>query len=230
MFMGNISHEPIRKIGLGTTSLTGLISSTKTNRNHAFESSLERDFIKIIDFDRNVNHYCEQPVTIEYMNDSNYRQYTPDFLVHYRETTNMKPLLCEIKYRKDIKENWNVLKPKFKAAIEYSKKNNWNFKIITEIEIRTQYLKNIRFLENYKKEKIDKNGFLTGIDENDFNILTYNMDKIKITTPEELVLMSSTNKYKQAEFLYVIWYLVANNWVKCDLNFPLSIKSEIWVD
>jgi hypothetical protein len=228
--MENILHEPTRKIGLGTTSLTGLISGTKTNRNHAFESSLERDFIKIIDFDYNVYHYCEQPVTIEYMSDSNYRQYTPDFLVHYRESTNMKPLLCEIKYRKDIKENWSVLKPKFRAAIEYSKKNNWNFKIITEVEIRTQYLKNISFLENYKKEKVDKNGFLSGIDENDFNILTYNIDKIKITTPEELALMSSSNKYKQAEFLYVIWYLVANNWVKCDLNFPLTIKSEIWVD
>ena len=228
--MESVLHNPTRKIGLGTCSLTGLVAGTKNSRNHAFESSLERDFIKIIDYNYNVHHYCEQPVTIEYINDSNHRRYTPDFLVYYRENMKLKPTLFEIKYRKDLKENWSVLKPKFRAAIEYSKKKNWNFKIITEVEIRTQYLDNIRFLENYKKEKIDKNGFLSGIDDNDFNILTYNIDKIKITTPEELMLMSSNNKYKQAEFLYVIWYLVANNWIKCDLNYPLSIKSEIWVD
>ena len=56
------------------------------------------------------------------------------------------------------------------------------------------------------------------------------MNEIKITTPEELMIMSSSNKDKQAELLYTIWYLVANFWVKCDLSKPLTIKSEIWVD
>ena len=227
--MRKLIEKPIRNIGMGTSSLRGKISSSKTNRQHKFESSLERDFIEIVDFNDNVKHYCEQPVTIEYKLDGVSHYYTPDFIVYYNSKT-IKPLLCEIKHRKDLKKNWNELKPKFKAAIQYASNNNWRFKIITEKEIRNQYLENIKFLSNYKEDKIDRLGFLTGINEIDFKLLRFNMEEIKITTPEELMFMSTSNKEKQAELLYTIWYLVANFWVKCDLSKPLTIKSEIWVD
>jgi hypothetical protein len=227
--MEKIIESPVRNIGMGYSSLRGKIVSKKTNRQHKFESSLERDFLEIIDFDNNVLNYCEQPVTIEYKLSGVTHYYTPDFIV-YCNSKNVKPLLCEIKYRKDLKKNWQELKPKFKAAIEYASNKNWRFKIITEKEIHNQYLVNIKFLSNYKEEKIDKLGFLTGIDENDFNLLRFHINEIKITTPEELMLMCSSNREKQAELLYTIWYLVTNNWVKCDLSKPLTIKSEIWVD
>ena len=227
--MKKLIENPKRDIGIGTSSLRGKIPSSKTNRQHKFESSLERDFIEIIDFNNSVKHYCEQPVTIEYKLDGVTYYYTPDFIVYYNSKS-IKPLLCEIKYRKDLKKNWKELKPKFKAAIEYTRKNNWRFKIITEKEIRNQYLENAKFLNNYKENKIDRLGFLTGINEIDFKLLMFNIEEIKITTPEELMMMSSSNKEKQGEFLYTIWYLVANFWIKCDLSKPLTIKSEIWVD
>lgn len=226
--MENFIQNPVRNIGMGHTSLRGKLTSGKTNRQHKFESSLERDFLEIIDFDDKVLHYCEQPLTIEYKVSGKTYYYTPDFIVYYTNK-DIKPLLCEIKYRKDLKKNWLELKPKFKAAIDYASSKNWRFKIITEKEIRNQYLVNIKFLSNYKEEKIDKLGFLTGIDENDFDLLRFNINEIKMTTPEELMLMSSSNREKQAELLYTIWYLVANNWIKCDLRKPLTIKSEIWV-
>lgn len=227
--MENFIKEPVRKIGLGTTSLRGKIPSLKTNRQHNFESGLERDFLQTIDFDSKVEYYCEQPITIEYKLDGINHFYTPDVLVYYKDNKKYKPTLYEIKYRKNLKENWNEFRPKFKAAIEYAHSKNWRFKILTEKEIYTQHLENIKFLSNYREKIVDKKGFLTGIDETDFNLLRFHLDQIKETTPEELMLMASSNKEKQLELLYTIWYLVANNWCNCDLSKPLTIQSEIWV-
>jgi len=48
----------------------------------AFESSLERDFLLLLDFDPEVVLYEEQPVTINYHDDQGRRRrYTPDVLV-----------------------------------------------------------------------------------------------------------------------------------------------------
>ena len=116
--MENFIENPVRNIGMGHTSLRGKLTSGKTNRQHKFESSLERDFLEIIDFDYKVLHYCEQPVTIEYKVSGKTYYYTPDFIVYYTDK-DIKPLLCEIKYRKDLKKSWLELKPKFKAAIDY---------------------------------------------------------------------------------------------------------------
>jgi hypothetical protein len=81
------------------------------------------------------------------------RTYTPDVLAIYQEESK-PPLLIEVKYRSDIKKNWIELKPKFKAAIAFSKTMGWRFKILTEIEIRTPYMKNAHFLFPYVRQQI----------------------------------------------------------------------------
>src|SRR5947208_8398615 len=50
-----------------------------------FESSLERDFLLLLDFDPDVEFYEEQPVKITYHDDRGRRRtYTPDVFVRYR--------------------------------------------------------------------------------------------------------------------------------------------------
>src|SRR5437868_5438583 len=97
---------PSRKIPPSRRSLTGLVASQKSprlslvpspparpsqlgagqpqpqTRMKGFESSLERDFFILLDFDLNVDRYEEQPVRIEYRDgDGRLRTYTPDVLV-----------------------------------------------------------------------------------------------------------------------------------------------------
>jgi hypothetical protein len=60
--------------------------------------------------------------------------------------------------------------------------------------------------------------------------LLFLIEEINHTTPEELMLMASSNKEKQAEILYTIWYMIANHYVLCDFSKPLTIQSEIWVN
>lgn len=97
---------PVRKIPTNRRSITGLVSSRKNDRMTGFESSLERDFLLLLDFDRNVERYEEQPVTIRYRDrEGKRRTYTPDVLVLYRQNLTGRdtcPLLCEVKYRADL--------------------------------------------------------------------------------------------------------------------------------
>jgi hypothetical protein len=145
----------IRKIPLNRRSLTGLVASRSQGRMVASESSLERDFYILLDFDLNVNKYIEQPLSVEYRDmEGHERTYTPDVLVYYRDdiipAKLMKPMLCEVKYRRDLFENWKEHKPKMCAGRAYARERGWQFKIITECEARIPYLENAKFLRQYQ--------------------------------------------------------------------------------
>jgi len=216
--------KPVRKIGTSHISLRGVLPSEKNNTINTFESSLERDYLKILEFDNLVHEYVEQPIEILYKDGEFERRYTPDVLIYYREdlksSSEYSPLLVEVKYRNDIKENWAELKPKFKAAISYAKQKGWRFKVLTEREIRTTYLENVKFLLPFKKKKI--------VDSNDSILLLDWIKKLDITTPDEILAAAARDRYKQAELLYSLWILVALEMIGCDLFIPLTMKSEIW--
>jgi len=57
---------PVRTIPKNYRSLTGLVPNTRTQSMTAFESSLERDFLLLLDFDPDVECFEEQPVKIIY--------------------------------------------------------------------------------------------------------------------------------------------------------------------
>ena len=137
-----------RKIGYTYSSVSGHYAFRK-EKSIAFESTLERDLLTILEFNSSVFDVTEQPITIEYIN-KNSREvtYTPDFLVLFNdpnELTNItsvsrKPLLIEVKPRDILIKKWNILKPKFQIATNYAKSNDMKFKIFDETRIRTPYL------------------------------------------------------------------------------------------
>jgi hypothetical protein len=117
----------------------------------AFESSLERDFLLLLDFDPDVEFFEEQPVKIVYHDASRRRRtYTPDVLVRYRTdpppARHTKPLLCEVKYRDDLRQHWTDYRPKFRAAGRYAQQRGWRFRLVTERHVRTPYLDNVKSL------------------------------------------------------------------------------------
>ena len=58
----------VRTIPKNYQNLTGLMSSTKAD-GAFFESTLERDFLTIIEFDTNVQSYDVQPVSIPWIDE-----------------------------------------------------------------------------------------------------------------------------------------------------------------
>ena len=214
----------VRKINKSHVSLTGIVHSKKNGVHNEFESSLEQDLIYRLEFDYNIKSFDEQPVTIEYKGeDGKNRRYTPDFLVTYRKDIEpakwFKPMLCEVKYREELKENWKKYKPKFKAANEYAAQNDWTFKILTEVEIRNDYLYNAKFLLPYKNATIDM-GLITTL----HNAMT----ELVQTTPNELIQFASRDKNRRAELLYTLWLMVACGDIRCDLSRRITMNTEIW--
>ncbi|GAB3636707.1 TnsA endonuclease N-terminal domain-containing protein [Hymenobacter arcticus] len=179
-----------------------------------------------MEFDNRVESFCEQPVTIEYVHKGLLRHYTPDVLVYYRAdlegTQATRPQLCEVKYRADLKQNWAELKPRFMAALHYAARRGWQFKLMTEREIRTDYLVNVRFLLNYL-------GAHAQVTQMDQGLLMSLMRDIRLTTAEELLLMATADRAKRAELLYTLWHLVAVGLIHCDLTIELSLQTELWI-
>jgi hypothetical protein len=58
---------PVRKIPKNYRGVTGLVASELNAKQTAFESTLERDFMLLVEFDPNVLSYEEQPVRIDYL-------------------------------------------------------------------------------------------------------------------------------------------------------------------
>ena len=213
----------VRKIPTNRRSLTGLVASRKNDRMVASESSLERDFMLLLDFDRTVERYEEQPVKIDYRDaKGRKRTYTPDILVHYRQNLPPEkpstPLLCEVKYRKDLFEHWKENKPKMRAGRAYAREQGWRFRIITEREVRTPYLENARFLRQYQRITPSAT---------DQELLLETLRELREAAPESVLLAIHHDPLKRAELLPTLWHLLAVGTIEADLTQPLNMRSPL---
>lgn len=178
----------------------------------------------LADFDPAVLSYEEQPVRIDYLStDGKARHYTPDILVTYRQTLDAtifrSPLLAEIKYRCDLFAHWQELKPKFRAARRYAKEQGWVFKIMTEVEIRTPYLKNVKFLRQYQRRPINLA---------EAKLLLQQVSQLPSTDPERLLTSLCQDAHERAQLLPTLWRLVAERKIGANLHQPLTMRSRLW--
>lgn len=213
---------PVRKIPLNHQSITGVFPSIKSVGSAHFESSLERDFFTILDFDNAVESFEVQPVKIQYLDNSNVsRTYTPDVLVEYRKPKKKGAMviLYEVKYRTDLRTNWPDWKCKFRAAYAYAKRKGWTFKIVTDKEIRRPYLNNAKFLRKYD----------TPITDPRFETVFSIAIDLRQTTPNALLQALSADFSNQAECMHLIWQMIARRYLMADLTQPLSMDSRIWL-
>jgi hypothetical protein len=215
----------VRKIRANYRSVTGLVADHQSARSTAYESSLERDFIKHLLFNKNVLAHEEQPLTIDFTDTSGKaRRYTPDLLISYRKdlalTKDWRPLLAEVKYRSDLFQHWAELKPKFRAARAYAKERSWDFAIVTEQELRTSYLTNITFLLEFRKHSVDQ--VLT-------EVLLEAMARVSPTTPARVLSFLANDATQKATLLPTLWQLIANGYIGTDLEKRLTMSSPIWL-
>lgn len=215
---------PIRKIPKNYRNVTGLSSSAKADGTASFESTLERDLLIILEFDLNVQQFEVQPVEINWIDSSGKsRRYTPDVLIEYRRdiapAKHLIPLLCEVKYREDLRKDWIDLRPKLRAGIQYAKKHGWRFKIFTEKEIRTPYLDNARFLLTYMRQELNPAHA---------ELLLGRLSEMRETDPDSLVKAIFRDRWTSAELLPALWHLIANRQIGTDFGLPLNMFSRIW--
>jgi hypothetical protein len=185
----------------------------------AFESTLERDFLKRIGFSTDVQSITPQPAKIDFVapNGRPY-QYTPDYLVQFRDSAGLRPLLVEVKPELEWRENWRQWLPKWKAAWRYAKARGWQFHIYDESRIRDQLLDNILYLERFRH--------------------------LDFAPEESAWVVKNIREMGSAPFHYVvarhfqgseavgvshIWHLVATRQLDCDIRRPLDDFIHLWV-
>jgi len=214
----------VRQIRANYRSVTGLVAADQTARSTAYESTLERDFIKHLLFNKNVLEHEEQPLTLDFTDTGKKRRYTPDLLIYYRKeavtTKDWLPLLAEVKYRSDLFQHWAELSPKFRAARAYARERTWDFAVVTERELRTPYLTNITFLLEFRKHSVDQ--VLT-------EVLLEAMARMSPATPARVLTFLSNDATQKATLLPTLWQLIANGYIGTDLEQRLTMSSPIWL-
>jgi len=216
-----------RKIGYTYGSVSGYFAFRK-QKSIAFESTLERDLLTLLEFNSSVADVIEQPLTIEYINHNGRAvTYTPDFLVDFKENDASlinkprKPLLIEVKPREKLQKHFKELKAKFKIGIQYAHANDMIFKIYDESKIKTPYLKNIIFLKRYKN--------LIYSTEEEENILAY-VNSCGSLSVEEILEYLFVSKEQKLIALGHIWNLLSSKKLLCDFSTPLCKLTIVWAN
>lgn len=214
---------PVRKIPKNYLSVTGSFASRKNRRMLGFESPLERDYMILLEFDDTVERFEEQPVRIAVPRAKGRTvQYVPDILIHYLNPAGAKPkkpLLAEVKTRRDLERNKDKYAPKFAAAKAHAKALDWQFKVINDADIRVAKLPNLKFLREYhlispEPEHIQR--VLDGIEEAGGWVEL-----------EDLLTVLCKDDHDRLVMLPVIWHLVATRLIDVDLDKPFTDRTPL---
>lgn len=214
-----IPHAPARPLRLSRRSLTGHVALAGGG-TASFESSLERDWILVLDFDPSVSHIQVQPFSLTYRNGSQSRRYTPDVLAVYSQPMDEATVVYEVKPWEELNNNWPKYRPRFKAAVRHCRSHGWRFKILTERQIRTPLLENAKFLRRYRNLP----GQPVAVEQ-----LLYTMRALGRTTPQGLLAASYWVEEAQMVALPILWQLIATRRIEANLSAPLTMSTPIWL-
>lgn len=121
-----------------------------------YESLLEHDFCVNLEFDRSVERYESQPLTIEYRRASGRRCVGHlDYLVVHYIDTGLRPAIVDVKTESELSKRWDELEPRFKAACKHAHTSGMLYHIRSERRIRTPFFYNVRRLLRYLREDPD---------------------------------------------------------------------------
>lgn len=214
---------PVRKIPKNYLSVTGVFSSVKNGKSLGYESLLERDLMILLEFDDAVERFEEQPVKIPVVvNGKKVRPYTPDILIHYHPLSSGKtprPVLGEVKDTSDLKKNKAKYAPKFEAASLYAHERDWDWRIFTEKDIRTDYLGNLKFLREYHSVEPD----LEMLNE----VISYMLSSHGPASLESLLKELCPTDDRQLHIVPAIWHLLATKRIVANLKKPLDMKTKL---
>ncbi|MBS0657264.1 MAG: TnsA endonuclease N-terminal domain-containing protein [Verrucomicrobia bacterium] len=219
----------VRKIPVSRRTITGRHALQRLKVSVPFESLLERDFLQLMDFDRDVTAVEGQPVCVTWKDASGKaRRYTPDFLVTFRPKRQLwpsrqpgkaKPWLVEVKPREEVWKNFARYRPAFRAATEYARRNGWLFHILDESRIRSGRLENARVLLPFMMKSSDSDrcrALLTVLERFEDGL-----------TAEQLLVATCSDRINQALLIPNLWNLVGWRNIETDLSQPLTMKSRL---
>ncbi|MHB1568153.1 MAG: TnsA-like heteromeric transposase endonuclease subunit [Solirubrobacteraceae bacterium] len=144
--------EPVRIPGVYQRQrhMPGRWFSTTVGRFLEYESLLERDWMLLLDFDREVEWICEQPLRLRYVSDGRRVSHVPDLLVWRLGA----PEVC------DVKSDERLDDPTFRAQVEATglacAEAGIGYRVLSEPD--QQLLANVRWLTGFRERPPDPDG------------------------------------------------------------------------
>jgi hypothetical protein len=127
----------------------------------------------------------------------------------------------DVKFRDDLRENWAHLKPRLRAACQYARGNGKIYRLRSEVEIRDDFLPQATFLYRFLRHVEPVERYLSCFREA--------LETDRVGTPDSL-LTSCFRETERADALPTLWYMVANRQIRANLNRPLTMLTELWLD
>ena len=228
---GTLFGGPARILRPSRYAVAGRVATAKAQASQEAESTLEHDLLQLLEFDRRVETYASQPITLRWRDSQGAHRYTPDVAVRYRpaaqrQDPRLRTTVIEVKPRVVLQRDWTTLRPKFRAAIAWCRDRDMAFRILTEQEIRTPYLDNVRFLLRFRGREVDE-----GIAPEDVRPkrLREALATLRTSTPRVLLQAVASNEQEQADYLPWLWRLVDRGSIGCDLHERLTMTSPLWM-
>jgi hypothetical protein len=144
--------EPVRTPGVYQRQrhMPGRWFSTTARRCLEYESLLERDWMLLMDFDREVEWICEQPLRLRYLRDGRPVSHVPDLLVWRLGA----PELCDVKSQARLED------PTFQAQVGATglacAEAGVGYRVLSEPD--PQLLANVRWLAGFRERPPDPDG------------------------------------------------------------------------
>ena len=205
--------HPVREIKPTRRSVSGVYPFRK-QYSLAYESSLERDFIVLQEFDSSVIEVIAQPIKIPFLLKRRNYQYTPDFLVLFEQGCLKRGMLVEVKPESEWRNHWRSWLSKWKAAYRWAVERDFLFHIYDESRIRGQRLANIKTLSRFLDKQSDD--ALAGL------IADFVGDSM--VSMGDILSHFSTFPVCSSE----VYRMLANRGLFFDLEGPLSADTLIW--
>jgi hypothetical protein len=145
--------RPVRSPGVYARQrhMPGRWFSTTAGRFLEYESLLERDWMLLMDFDREVDGICEQPLRLRYRRDGRAASHVPDLLV-WRGADG--PELCDVKSSERLED------PDFRSQVEAMRlacgEAGIGYRVLSEPD--RQLLVNVRWLAGFREPPLDPDG------------------------------------------------------------------------
>jgi hypothetical protein len=140
-------EQVVRKItNKGTKKCIGTFPSIKIDRNVWHESTLERDYIYLLEFDWDVVRYKEQPFRAKYIYEGKSCTYVPDFFVQRKNKFQI------VENKPEEKANTETNKLRYRILKSIFREQGYEFIVATEKQIRIEpLLENVKIFWRYSR-------------------------------------------------------------------------------
>ena len=200
---------PVRRVGVYRRQrhMPGLWFSTTVGRFMEYESLLERDWMLLMDFDREVGWLCEQPLRLSYVKNDQRVSHVPDLLA-WRAGT---PELCDVKNEERLED------PRFLAQVEATGRAcaeaGFGYRVLSEPD--PQLLLNVRWLAGFRDPRPDPDGERARI----LSLLS-----VGASTITELLAGAVEPALARPVLMHLLW----SGEVMIDVTEPIADASRVW--